>query len=128
MRKEIVALILEKEGKILVEKRKMTNLTVPGTVIFPAGHVKLGETREQALIREMKEELGIEIHGLKLVCQKDFDCEEQQRIFWYSCEEYGGELQNNEAEELLWINPKIDADLLTHQISKDALNSYFKLK
>lgn len=125
MRKEIVALILENKGKFLVEKRKNSKLITPGAIIFPAGHVEANETKQQAIIREMKEELGITIHKPKIVFEGDFDCEEKQRIYWYKCEYYEGKIQNNEAEELLWIDTS-ESNKLTHQISKDALNAYLK--
>lgn len=123
MRKNIVSLILEHEGKFLVEKRKQSKSTAPGTIIFPAGHVKDGETNEHALHREIFEELNIQIFNPYLVHQADFDCEEKQRIFWYGCEDWKGEMRVNEAEELLWINPS-EYNMLTHRVSKDALLVY----
>jgi 8-oxo-dGTP diphosphatase len=127
MRKEIVALILEHQGKILVEKRKQSKSTTPGDVIFPAGHVENGETRKQALYREMEEELGIKIYDIQLIHTADFDCEEKQRISWYSCKRWEGKIQTNEAEELLWINSS-ELYRLTHQVSRDALLVYFRNK
>ena len=127
MRKDIVALILEHQGKILAEKRKQSKSTTPGDVIFPAGHVEDDETREQALYREMEEELGIRIYNPQLVYTADFDCEEKQRIFWYKCERWEGNIQTNEAEELLWISPS-ESNRFTHQVSRDALSAYFRSK
>ena len=127
MRKDIVALILENQGKILAEKRKQSKSTTPGDIIFPAGHVEDGETREKALYREMEEELGIRIYNPQLVHTADFDCEEKQRIFWYKCERWEGNIQTNEAEELLWIGPS-ESNRFTHQISRDALSAYFRSK
>jgi len=127
MRKYIVALILEHQGKILVEKRKQSKSTTPGDVVFPAGHVEDGETKEQALYREMTEEFGIKIYNPQLVHTADFDCEEKQRIFWYKCERWEGKIQTNEAEELLWIGPS-ESNRLTHQVSRDALSAYFRSK
>ncbi len=126
-RKEIVALILEKNGRFLVEKRKSSESLTPNSIIFPAGHVKSGEQKEQALIREMKEELGIEIYNPALVHQADFDCEEKQAISWYSCSRYEGRIQTREAEKVFWISPS-QSQLLTHQVSKDALSSYLNSK
>lgn len=127
MRKDIVALILEENGKILVERRKTTKSTTPGTVIFPAGHVEENESKEDALKREIKEELCIEIEKLQLIYQADFNCEEQQRIFWYGCERYRGSIQCREAEKLFWIDPS-QSYLLTHQVSRDALAVFKKRK
>lgn len=127
MRKKIVALILERDGKILVEKRKASKATCPNDIVFPSGKVEDGETNEQALRREVHEELGIEIHNPKLVHQEDFDCEEKQEIYWYSCDNWDGEIQNNEAEELLWIDPS-ESNMLTYQVSKNALSAYSRSK
>jgi len=127
MTRKIVALILEKNGKILVEKRKSSKSTCPNDVVFPGGGVEEGETNEQALRREVREELGIEIHNPKLVHQEDFDCEEKQEIYWYSCEHWEGEIQNNEAEELLWIAPS-ESNMFTYEVSRTALSAYLRNK
>lgn len=127
MRKDIVALILEENGKFLVEKRSQSKSTSPGDIIFPAGHVEYGETRKNVLKREMKEELNIEIENPQFVYQTNFDCEEKQRIFWYRCDSYKGLIKNIEAEQLLWIS-SAETNLLTHQVSRDALAAYYEGK
>ncbi len=127
MRKEIVSLILERNGKILVEKRKSAKKTTPSCFIFPAGHVESGETREEALGREMKEELGISLGNIELVHIGNFDCEEEQRIFFYGCKDFEGRIQNSEAESLQWIIP-MDAHLLSHDISRRALAAFLEMQ
>ena len=54
-----VALIMEKEGRLLVERRKLTKETDPGKVAIPGGHVEGGESLEEACRRELHEELGL---------------------------------------------------------------------
>jgi len=44
----------------------------PGRYVVPGGHVELGETIEQAAIREAKEETGLDIHGLEFLCFQQF--------------------------------------------------------
>lgn len=56
---KVVAAIIQKENKILATKRgygEFINMWE-----FPGGKIKSGETKEQALVREIKEELNIEI-------------------------------------------------------------------
>ena len=56
---KVVAAIIQKENKILATKRgygEFINMWE-----FPVGKIELGETKEQALVREIKEELNIEI-------------------------------------------------------------------
>ncbi len=122
MRKDIVALILERNSKILLERRKKDK-EIGNCVTFPAGHVRNWENNLAALKRVMREELEINISYLSLVYEADFDCEEKQRIFWYSCKECEGEIRNN-AEELLWATHKEAYSLLSHEISKTALRKY----
>lgn len=51
--------IVVKDGKILVGTRKDN-----GLVCGPGGHIEMGETPEEAAIRETREEFGINIAGL----------------------------------------------------------------
>lgn len=55
-----IALILDKNYKIFIGKRSKTKYYCPGYWALPVGgHVNSGETYEQAIIRELEEELGI---------------------------------------------------------------------
>lgn len=124
MRKQIVALMIEQDGKFLAEKRKDSEDTCPGDIVFPGREIKPGETNEQALIREMKEELGIQIFDPELVHEADFDCEKKLRILWFKCKGFRGKIQNNEAKELIWADP----EMFTYAVSRDAISTYLKSK
>lgn len=56
----IYMIIKNDEGKILLQRRQGTKLW-PGYLALPAGHIDKGENAVDALIREAKEELDIEI-------------------------------------------------------------------
>ena len=56
----IASFILYKDGKVLVEKRKLGIKVDPGKVVIPAGHVDEGETHLQTCKRELKEELDLD--------------------------------------------------------------------
>ena len=56
----VVGIIVE-GNKFLVERRRMDKKIDPGIICLPAGHVDSGEELEDALKREMLEELGITI-------------------------------------------------------------------
>jgi len=123
MRVEYVALILEKDRKFLVEKRKQSKRVHAGDLVFPAGRIEHGETKEQAIVREMKEELGIELINPTVVFESEFDTEEEQMIYWFKCDGHNGEIQNNEADELIWIGLD-EVDMLTYDISRRALRAF----
>ncbi len=57
--------LLIENGKILLVKRNIDPFK--GDWVIPGGHVEFGETVEDALVREMKEELGISVRIKKLV-------------------------------------------------------------
>ena len=60
-----VGAIILKRDQILLEKRK--NSPGKGRWTIPGGLVNLGETAEQAVIREVKEETGLEVYDPRLV-------------------------------------------------------------
>ncbi|HLD57583.1 MAG TPA: NUDIX domain-containing protein [archaeon] len=56
-----VTAAIEKGGKFLLVKRSESEANFPGKWMFPGGKVEKGEDALQGLIREIKEETGIEI-------------------------------------------------------------------
>lgn len=56
----VVAAAIERDGRYLVARRTRP-ADVAGLWEFPGGKVEAGETDEQALVREIREELGVEI-------------------------------------------------------------------
>jgi 8-oxo-dGTP diphosphatase len=59
---EVVCGILIWNDKILIGKRKLDNKNHPGKWEFPGGKVEVGESHWNAIKREFKEELDIEVH------------------------------------------------------------------
>ncbi|MCX7979358.1 MAG: (deoxy)nucleoside triphosphate pyrophosphohydrolase [Bdellovibrionaceae bacterium] len=70
----VVAALLRKDNKILVGQRPINN-SLAGQWEFPGGKIEVGESPEEALARELKEELGIEaeIGDLKLAFTHTYD-------------------------------------------------------
>ena len=58
---DVVAALIFQDGRLLVCQRHETS-EFPLKWEFPGGKVELGERCEDALTREIKEELAIEIH------------------------------------------------------------------
>ena len=59
----VAAIIIDEKGKILFTRRAAEPHA--GMLDLPGGFLELGETAEQAVIRELKEELNLEIENLK---------------------------------------------------------------
>jgi len=59
------AVIKNSEGKILLMRRGPKSKNEAGTWTIPGGGVEFGEAMAQAVVREIKEELGVEIKVLR---------------------------------------------------------------
>lgn len=60
-----VAFILNEKGELLVERRK--NEPAKGTLDLPGGFCDIGESAEEGVIREVKEETGLEVTQAKYI-------------------------------------------------------------
>jgi len=56
---DIVNAVLIRGGEVLLVRRSAQRTAYPKCWSFPGGHVEAGETLEQALAREMDEEIGV---------------------------------------------------------------------
>ncbi|KKU90805.1 MAG: MutT/nudix family phosphohydrolase [Candidatus Jorgensenbacteria bacterium GW2011_GWA1_48_11] len=84
-------------NKIILIKRVRSN----GTYwVFPGGGVEKGEDKIQALKRECKEELGIDVKVDDLFFNKKVEESDIiQDQYWYLCRQIGGRLGTGEGPE-----------------------------
>lgn len=61
-----IGVMVLKDGAVLMGKRK-SSLGL-GEWGFPGGHLEHGETLEQGVLRELDEEVGIHVTGIRLLC------------------------------------------------------------
>lgn len=88
----VVAGVLRREGRVLLSRR-IRGADV-GRWEFPGGKLERGETPEQALRRELREELGIEVQvGAALKCLADWQGAggEGLLLMFYECTLLAGE-------------------------------------
>ena len=67
LHREIAVIIQNENGEYLIQKRSSNKKGAPNMWSFTTGHVELGEDYETTAIREVKEELGINIPNNELV-------------------------------------------------------------
>jgi mutator protein MutT len=105
-----VGAVIIRKGEILLEKRK--NDPGRGKWSIPGGLVELGESLEQTVIREVKEETRLEVENPELVDVVDdveLDAKGQVKYHFvivdYFVELKGGALKaSSDAEELRWVS------------------------
>jgi mutator protein MutT len=101
---DVVDGILMDGKKLLLEKRRDDDDADPGFIEIPGGHVDKDETLEDALRREMREELGIDVEKAKLVQRSLYTATngERQRIHYFHVERWNGKIVSKEAERVYW--------------------------
>lgn len=112
---DVVAAVIEKNGLYLIARRPET-VHLGGLWEFPGGKVEEGESREDALVREIKEELDAEIEVLSFLSTVSHPYPERERIVnlhFYLSVHTGGIITALEHSEIRWLPPHslVDMDL-----------------
>jgi 8-oxo-dGTP diphosphatase len=98
--------LLNEEGKVLIAKRP-PGRPLAGLWEFPGGKVDAGEDPETALIRELLEELGIEIARADLeplTFASHAYPEFHLLMPLYLCKRWQGNIAAQENQQLLWVS------------------------
>jgi 8-oxo-dGTP pyrophosphatase MutT (NUDIX family) len=98
--KKAVCILVQKDGLILGVSRKYD----PNNFGLAGGQVEPGETEEQAVVRELKEETGLDIVNIQKVFEHTED-----REYWTSCwtGDVSGEISTKEAGVVRWVKPEV---------------------
>ncbi len=101
---ELVAGILTRKGRFLVERRRLDDEPNPGYVEIPGGHVDKGESLKEALRRELREELGIRVRRMSFVLNGLATASngEKGRIHYFHVTSWQGRIEAREAERVYW--------------------------
>jgi nucleoside triphosphatase len=120
------ALIFNQEGKVLLLKSdKWRN-----KYVIPGGHIELGETMEDALRREVKEETGLDIYDVEFASLQEFIFDEafhEERHFIFIdfvCRTDSNKVVlNAESQEYVWVSleeaSRLPIDRYTKRLIKD---------
>lgn len=104
---DVVAGVLRDErGRVLLAQRP-AGKHLGGTWEFPGGKCEHGESREQALRRELAEELGIEAGTVRPWRSLTHDYSELTvRLWLYTVEDWHGDPYGREGQALAWVMPQ----------------------
>ena len=99
---EVVAAIIRKEGRIFATQRGYGEWQ--DWWEFPGGKMEAGETREEALRREIREELSAEISVDDFLCTVEYDYPKfRLRMHCFLCSLLSDGLSLNEHEAAKWL-------------------------
>jgi 8-oxo-dGTP diphosphatase len=108
----VVAGLIQQGGKLLICQRRRDGAFALKWE-FPGGKVEAGETYENGLRRELREELGIEarIGPEAYSTRHDYPGKYAVELMFYHVVEFSGMLDNYAFEQIRWAVP---ADLSTY--------------
>jgi MutT/NUDIX family protein len=102
----VVAAAIEKDGKIFCAQRP-EGKTLGGFWEFPGGKLEFGESPEEALVREIKEELNSTIEILSYINEASYDYDFGTVIMkTYHAKLISGNLELLEHQNSTWLAPK----------------------
>jgi 8-oxo-dGTP diphosphatase len=120
----VAAALIDTDGRVLLAQRP-EGKSMAGLWEFPGGKVEAGETPEAALIRELREELSIEIRP-KCLAPFTFASHAYETFHLlmplYVCRNWDGEIRPREGQRIAWVRanrlgdyemPKADEPLRT---------------
>lgn len=97
--------LIDPDGRVLLAQRP-AGKSMAGLWEFPGGKVEAGETPEDALVRELHEELGIETWSSCLApltfASHTYD-DFHLLMPLYACRKWDGTVQGKEGQELAWV-------------------------
>ena len=122
------ALVVNKKGQVLIVQSKKwgDKYTVPG------GHIELGERAEDAIIREVKEETGLEVGPVELlivqqaIYPKDYHKHQHFIFMDYVCKARTDvvRLDGRELQEYVWTSPEEALKLDLEDYTKTFVEKY----
>lgn len=102
--KKVAAAILEQDGKYLIAQRKEGD-TLAGKWEFPGGKIEEGETAENCLVREFKEEFDVEIDVGEYFCSSKFAYKHMPiELMVYFAKWKSGDFKLNDHSQIEWVS------------------------
>ena len=101
----VAAALFDGAGRVLIAQRP-AGKPLAGRWEFPGGKVDAGESERQALARELREELGIEVLAARPFMRLTHAYEERDvQLSLWIVERFLGEPRSLDAQALKWVAP-----------------------
>lgn len=102
----VAAVIRDENGRILITQRNLKKAQ-GGLWEFPGGKIEPEETKEHAIVREIKEELDVDIEYKDYLAEKVFEYPEKTiNLIALECKKINGEIRLLEHEAYAWVDEK----------------------
>ena len=102
---EVAAAILLREGRLLITQR-LPQSHLAGMWEFPGGKRKPAESLRECLVRELREELDIEVVAGELFETIEYDYPERTVCLkFFKCRHVGGDIQALGCQRFAWVRP-----------------------
>ena len=102
---EVVAAIIQRDGAYFATQRGYGEFE--GMREFPGGKIEPCESSEDALKREIQEELGVDIVIEDLICTTEYDYPSfHLTMHCYLCSIASGEIELREHKSARWLRPE----------------------
>ena len=88
---------------LLFLRDDLPHIPYPNTWDVPGGHVEEDETPAQCIVREMKEEMGLDLERFELFSVKKFN-DRVEHTFWKSVDLNIDEISLQEGQRLRWFS------------------------
>ena len=99
------AIIVDDTNSVLVTQRS-ASMKLPLKIEFPGGKIEEGETPSECLVREIKEELNLDIKILfEMPANIHHYVEFSINLIPFVCKVIGGSIELREHESYQWLNP-----------------------
>ena len=99
-----IGVLLDEQSRFLVIRRSET-VRAPGRLCFPGGGVEPGETQEEAVVRELQEELAITVSPIRKVWENETTS--GVRLHWWRVTTAEEPTPNPaEVAECMWMTAK----------------------